>query len=176
MTELGELWQENVDAIRDADTPDATVDAAEPIIEGIAKKMMDDDTLAVESWSDQLAGKTGLTKTAIKDAADSMARDMESELVSDGDKTADETPLDTLLKERLEKVTIYRSSDSNTDTDYHWEIEGGIEFVTTNGEHWSFEHMRDAYLDSAGELPKPPHLRESEEWKRFVADLMQEYG
>ena len=173
MSDLAELWQTCVDDLKDASDVSEEREAVEPVLRGIARKLAHGDEMEAEAWADQLTGKTAFTKTRILETAQALVSEVEKDSTPDN---INETPLDTVLEENLDRVVVYRSSDAHTDTDYHWYLGDDTRFVTSNGEHWAPNHMRDAVLDSTGDFPKQPVRSEQESWRRFVADLIQERG
>lgn len=169
-------WQEHKEKLTEADNPEQTAEAVEPILEAIAAEALNIEDAEVEfdstldGWLKQLAEKSGFTKTKLREKARELAMDHAKDT-----EEFDEPPFDLLLESELEVVTVYRSTDAHTDTVYQWVIDG--ETVTTSGgEQMSWNQMREIYFDETGDLPAKPMKKENEEWKRLIADLLDERG
>lgn len=169
--DIAELWAENKEQIDQAETPSEMKEACEPLLRAIARLIARDETMLANSWADQLKGKTGFNKSEIMDTAESLVSEVNIEV-----DDATNAPFDAVLEEKLSRVVIYRSTDAHTDTGYHWYLNDGIKFVTQNGEHWSFGNMREAYHGATGDLPGKPTRTDNEEWRQFVARLMDDTG
>jgi hypothetical protein len=168
---LAELWSDCKDEIDEAETPTEMKEACEPVLMGIAELLARDEDMLAKSWADQLKAKTGFNKSEIMKTAKSLVSEVEVEV-----DEADGAPFDAVLENNLNRVVIYRSTDAHTDTGYHWYLGDDTKFVTQNGEHWSFQPMREAYHGATGDLPGKPVRTENEEWRQFIADLMKEAG
>jgi len=169
-------WQKQLDDIEDAENPNQMAKAVEPVVEAIAEEALDieeaeinfDGTL--DSWLRQLADKSGFTKTKLSEKAEELAHEKARET-----DEFDKPPFDMLLDDSLEVVTVYRSTDAHTDTVYQWLIDGEV-VSTSGGEQMNWNQMREIYFDETGQLPAKPMKTGNEEWKQFIAALLDERG
>lgn len=167
-------WQKQLDDIEDAENPNQMAKAVEPVIEAIAEEALDIDEAEInfdgtlDSWLSQLADKSGFTKTKLSEKAEELAHEKARET-----DEFDKPPFDMLLDDSLEVVTVYRSTDAHTDTVYQWLIDGEV-VSTSGGEQMNWNQMREIYFDETGELPAKPMKKANEEWKQFIAGLLDE--
>lgn len=91
------------------------------------------------------------------------------------------TPTDEFLEDRLESVTIVKTTDHRQGAEYIWDF-GTFKVETRSGKdrrgHYAWDNFRNYIHESGGvDLSKPQQERRGgEEWREFVNGLIDECG
>lgn len=93
----------------------------------------------------------------------------------------DKQPLDEFVEERLESVTIVRTTDHRQGAEYIFDF-GTFKIETESGEdgrgHFRFDQFRNLIHESGGVNTAPPvkDRRGGEEWRDFMISMIDERG
>lgn len=88
-------------------------------------------------------------------------------------------PVDEWVENELERVIRLETTDATQDTLFRWDFsEGTIETGTTKDgiTHFSWSHFRDEIYQGLGINTTKPNRREAEEWRQWLADLIEDRG
>lgn len=148
-------------------------EAVEIFVEGVARAVADGMNKPVGFYASAVAEEAAYhTKTNLKQRIKD-----ESERFRGGDKD----PLDEFIEERLEQVTVVKTTDHRQGAEYIWDF-GTFKVETRSGKdgrgHFAFAQFRDLIHESGGvNLAKPdPDRRGGEEWRDFMVDITEERG
>lgn len=87
--------------------------------------------------------------------------------------------LDEWIEAELERVIVVETTDATQDTRWRWDFaDGTVETSTTKDgiTHFSWSHFRDEIYQGLGENTTKPTRVEAEEWRLWLADLIEQRG
>lgn len=149
----------------------AESDAVEKVVDAVAEALVDGMNESVGFFAGALADVCHYNnKTDLKQ----QIKDRVTELRDDGKE-----PLDGFMEDRLEKVTVVKTTDHKQGAQYIWDF-GTFKVETKSGRdrrgHFAFNNFRNYIHESGGvncARPEKDH-RGGEEWRDFVTDLIDE--
>lgn len=87
--------------------------------------------------------------------------------------------LDDWIEANLDRVIRLETTDNTQDTLFRWDFSDGVVETGTTKDgvtHFSWSHFRDEIYQGIGVNTAKPNRREAEEWRRWLADLVDDRG
>lgn len=169
------VWGHHADAITDADSPRARLDAARPVFEAMARAELRAHTDGEpEVWLAELdAIGRMVPKTQYRERYETVRASVREELPDDVLAT-DATPLDVWLAEHVERVVVYSSPDAHADAEYRWKLNDGRQFATGGRTHFRWQELQTVIFNSIGARPAKPNPADSEAWANWVMEFIND--
>ncbi|QCS43876.1 hypothetical protein [Natrinema versiforme] len=82
--------------------------------------------------------------------------------------------LDDWLVKNIEKVVVARSTDSNVETTYIWEVKGSDNILETEEHHYSFSTLKKEIYKQFGVSTLEPELTDNDEWGNWIEGFISE--
>lgn len=170
---VGELEEAHADADNAAAAGIAEQEQVSTFVDEIARALADGMNQPVGAFAGPVAQQTEFfTKTDLKQ----QIKDAVEEY-----RGADKQPLDEFVEERLESVTVVKTTDHRQGAEYIWDF-GTFKVETRSGKdgrgHFAFPQFRDLIHESGGVNTAKPvqDRRGGEEWRDFMAEMIDSRG
>lgn len=141
------------------------------LADAVAQALADGMNQPVGAYAGPIADLSGyFTKTDVKQ----LIKDRAESLRGGGGQ-----PLERYVDDRLEGVTIYRTTDAKQGAEYRFNF-GNFQVTTTSGGdgrgHYNWDHFKKLIAEAGGETPGRPakNLRDPEEWEDFIDGVLNE--
>ncbi|WP_058993607.1 hypothetical protein [Haloarcula sp. CBA1127] len=172
-TAVGELEEAHADADNAAAAGIAEQEQVSAFVDEIARALADGMNQPVGAFAGPVAQQTEFfTKTDLKQQIKDAVEEH---------RGADKQPLDEFVEERLESVTVVKTTDHRQGAEYIWDF-GTFKVETRSGKdgrgHFAFPQFRDLIHESGGVNTAKPvqDRRGGEEWRDFVVDMIDARG
>lgn len=96
--------------------------------------------------------------------------------------TGEKKPLNVWLEDRVEKVTVKRTTDHRDVADWTWHIRGSRNFTTSATKdgipHWNPDVLRVKIHTRTGDDPAPPEedLADRAVWRDWINEFIEQHG
>lgn len=151
----------------------AETEAVDEMVDAVAQALVDGLNKPVGFYAGAVSEECNYnTKTDLKQ----QIKDRVEEL-----RGSDKPPLDEFVEDRLEEVTVVKTTDARQGAEYIWDF-GTFKVETRSGKdrrgHFAFDNFRNYIHESGGvNLARPqPDRRGGEEWRDFIAEMIDERG
>lgn len=173
-------WEDELeDAIAALESADAqgVPQILENWVETVAPLGADEEVTAMqEDYAfKQLAEKSGMTKTAIKQTYQQAVQQVQQQRGS---------PLNNWLEKHVEEVVTLRPTDAHQGTCWEWylDTDDGVAFETSvnngNVAHFAHNILTTLIYETTGEIVDAPEegIRDGDAWKRWIQNFITKNG